>query len=117
MGLPYRHGWVLHPMASRGVPRFSCLLLAPNQLNTRRSVLSLEYVHVGLNLSGISCCRGPPPLKLPTAPASNMGRKGRLFYPHDSCQGAKWVKEQQASHASAPQEEHQSEERGFPLAL
>lgn len=80
-GTPPRHCWVLRPLASRGVPshhfpgtRLSCLLLAPSWLYT---MLGWEYIHVGLSLLATSGCRGPPPLKLLTAPANNVGRKGK----------------------------------------
>lgn len=87
VGLPSRHCWILHPMASRSVPshhfpntRFFRLLLAPNWLYTKGSMLSWEYIHLGLNLLATSGCRGPPSLELPTAPSNYMGRKGRLFF-------------------------------------
>lgn len=116
-----RHRWALHPS---GVPshhfpgtKFSRLLLSPNWLYTKRSLLGWEYVHLELNLLATSGCRGPPPLELPTATTNNMGRKGRWFFLMTVVREPSGSKCTAASHAPAPPEEHQSEERGFPLEL
>lgn len=121
-GLLSRHCWVLHPMTSRGVPnhhfpgtRFSHLLLAPNWLYAKRSMPSCEYIALGPNLLATSVCRTHLLSCTQPLPITWTGKGGCSS--SSQLSGSLVGQSTAASHASAPQEEHQSEERGFPVAL
>lgn len=121
-GTAPRHCWALHPSGVPSLAQPSWHKVLPPAAGSQLALHQKEHAGLGIYPPGPKplshfWLQWTPTLELPTAPANNMGKKGRWFFLMTVVGEPSGSKYTAASHAPAPQEEHQSEERGFPLAL